>query len=136
MKFKSHLYYEDKDKVQETLKTLKVKPNSKISFFKNGQFQGVAFTDIYAGAYFPTISLYKNSTVSINFGSALKYPGILEKHNCRPVSYGLSLVLEDCTKIGFPLQMSERVEDLVSEQCLSDMLYFTENDGKLRLDNI
>ncbi|KAL5284524.1 ASH2L family protein [Megaselia abdita] len=113
VKFKSHLYYEDKDKVQETLKTLKVKEKSKISFFKNGQFQGVAFTDIYGGAYFPTISLYKNTTVSVNFGSALKYPGILEKHNCRP--------------------MSERVEDLVSEQCLSDMLYFTENDGKLNL---
>lgn len=32
--------------------------------------------------------------------------------------------------------MSERVEDIVSEQCLSDMLYFTDNDGKLRLDNL
>lgn len=85
VKFKSHLYYEDKDKVQETLKLLKVKQNSKISFFKNGQFQGVAFTDIYAGAYYPTISLYKNVTVSVNFGPSLKYPGTLENYNARPV---------------------------------------------------
>lgn len=32
--------------------------------------------------------------------------------------------------------MSDRVEDLISEQSLSDMLYYTENDGKLRLDNL
>lgn len=31
--------------------------------------------------------------------------------------------------------MCERVEELISEQCLSDILYLTENDGKLRLDN-
>lgn len=92
MKFKSHLYYEDKDKVQETLKALKVKENCKISFFKNGQYQGVAFSDIYNGAYFPTISVYKNATVSINFGPTLKYPEVMEKHNCRAVSiYFLSV---------------------------------------------
>lgn len=30
--------------------------------------------------------------------------------------------------------MHERVEDLITEQSLADMIYFTENDGKLRLD--
>lgn len=32
------------------------------------------------------------------------------------------------------LQMNERVEELICEQSFSDMMYFTENDGKLRLD--
>lgn len=32
------------------------------------------------------------------------------------------------------MQMSDRVEELISEQSLADMIYFTENDGKLRLD--
>lgn len=31
-------------------------------------------------------------------------------------------------------QMYERVEELICEQSLADMMYFTENDGKLRLD--
>lgn len=31
--------------------------------------------------------------------------------------------------------MHDRVEDLICEQSLADMMYFTENDGKLRLDN-
>lgn len=29
--------------------------------------------------------------------------------------------------------MNERVEELICEQSLADMVYFTENDGELRL---
>lgn len=47
---------------------------SKISFYKNGKCLGVAFEDIYQGSYFPTISLYKNCRVTVNFGPNFKYP--------------------------------------------------------------
>lgn len=114
VKFKSHLYYEDKDKVQETLKNLKPLPGSKITFFKNGESQGIAFTDIYAGAYFPTISIHKSATVSVNFGPNFKHPEVLTQFNTKG--------------------MNERVEELICEQAMADLLYFTENDGRLRLD--
>nr|CAD7400555.1 unnamed protein product [Timema poppensis] len=74
VKFKSHLYYEEKDNVAEALKNLNVLPGSKIIFFTNGQCHGAAFSDIYGGAYYPTLSLYKNATVSANFGPAFKFP--------------------------------------------------------------
>ncbi|XP_053946148.1 set1/Ash2 histone methyltransferase complex subunit ASH2 isoform X4 [Anastrepha ludens] len=115
VKFKSHLYYEDKDKVQETLKSLQVIPGSKIEFFKNGKSQGVAFTDIYGGSYYPTVSIHKSATVSVNFGPTFKHPEVLSEYKAKG--------------------MCERVEELISEQCLSDLLYLTENDGRLRLDN-
>lgn len=34
----------------------------------------------------------------------------------------------------FP-QMSEKAEEAIAEQTMADLLYLTENDGKLRLDN-
>lgn len=86
MKFKSHLYYEDKDKITEALKNLRIVPGSKIIFFKNGKPQGLAFTDIYGGAYYPAISIYKNATVSVNFGPSFKYPDIEERNRCKGVS--------------------------------------------------
>lgn len=88
VKFKSHLYYEDKDKISDTLKNLKVHNGSKIYFFKNGECQGVAFENIYSGAYYPSISVHKSATVSLNFGSdGFKYPEILKEYNCSPVSF-------------------------------------------------
>jgi len=47
VKFKSHLYFEEKDRLQECLKSLKTLPGSKITFFKNGESLGEAFSDIY-----------------------------------------------------------------------------------------
>lgn len=38
--------------------------------------------------------------------------------------------------ISFFLQMHERVENLICEQTLADMMYLTENGGMLRLDNL
>lgn len=52
---------------------------SKVSFYKNGRLVGVAFEDIYQGFYYPTISLYKGCTVTVNFGPDFKYPP--EKYN-------------------------------------------------------
>ena len=31
--------------------------------YKNGECQGIAFEDMYAGTYYPAISLYKAATV-------------------------------------------------------------------------
>lgn len=89
VKFKSHLYYEDKDRVSETLKSLTPVPGSKIIFFKNGESQGEAFVDVYHGAYYPAISVFKNATVSVNFGpsSTFKYPEIEQQYQCKAVSW-------------------------------------------------
>ncbi|XP_035795563.1 set1/Ash2 histone methyltransferase complex subunit ASH2-like isoform X1 [Anopheles albimanus] len=114
VKFKSHLYYEEKDRVNETLKSLKVQPGSRIHFFKNGVCQGEAFVDLYKGAYYPTVSLHKNATVSVNFGPNFKHPEVLKEYSAQG--------------------MHERVEEMICEQTMADMMYFTENDGKLRLD--
>ncbi len=52
--------------------------------------------------------------------------------NCLGVELNSVSILNRKNKI---LQMHDRVEDLICEQSLADMMYFTENDGKLRLDN-
>ncbi|XP_026321754.1 set1/Ash2 histone methyltransferase complex subunit ASH2 isoform X2 [Hyposmocoma kahamanoa] len=114
VKFKSHLYYEDKDNIQESLNNLKPLPGSKIYFFKNGECQGVAFEDIYQGSYYPSVSLHKNVTVSVNFGPNFKFPPS-NKYSYR--------------------SMSEKAEEAIGEQTMADLLYLTENEGKLRLDN-
>eukprot|EP00743_Colponemidia_sp_Colp-15_P007791 GILK01008435.1.p1 GENE.GILK01008435.1~~GILK01008435.1.p1 ORF type:complete len:400 (-),score=66.58 GILK01008435.1:49-1173(-) len=56
-----------------------------IHFFKNGVDQGVAFTDVYEGLYFPAASLYMRATVTFNFGPVFKYPPDSSFH-CRPMS--------------------------------------------------
>uniref|UniRef100_A0A1A9WC28 HAUS augmin-like complex subunit 6 N-terminal domain-containing protein n=1 Tax=Glossina brevipalpis TaxID=37001 RepID=A0A1A9WC28_9MUSC len=99
----------------ETSDNLSVLRGSKIEFFKNGQSQGVAFTDIYAGSYYPSISIHRNATVSINFGPNFKNLNVLANYRAKG--------------------MFERVEELISEQVFSDLLYLTENEGRLRLDN-
>lgn len=85
MKFKSHLYYEEKDHVQERLKRLAPLRGSKIINFKNGECQGVTYEDIYQGSYYPTLSLHRNVTVSVNFGPNFKHPPPAA-YDWRPVS--------------------------------------------------
>ncbi|GCB79778.1 hypothetical protein scyTo_0017008, partial [Scyliorhinus torazame] len=74
IKFKSYLYFEEKDFVDKAEKNLKPATGSKMIFYKNGDSEGTAYEDVYAGVYHPAISLYKNCTVSINFGPNFKYP--------------------------------------------------------------
>lgn len=52
---------------------------------------GTAFENINGGAYYPAISIYKNATVSVNFGPIFKYPDVEEDFECKAVS-----VLEYC----------------------------------------
>ncbi|XP_077248826.1 protein TRAUCO-like [Tasmannia lanceolata] len=56
----------------------KVVPGSEISFFKNGICQGVAFTDLYGGRYYPAASMYTlpnqpNCVVKFNFGPDFEF---------------------------------------------------------------
>uniref|UniRef100_A0A672NW35 Set1/Ash2 histone methyltransferase complex subunit ASH2-like n=1 Tax=Sinocyclocheilus grahami TaxID=75366 RepID=A0A672NW35_SINGR len=74
IKFKSYLYFEEKDYVDKAEKSLKPTSSSQIIFFKNGVNQGVAYEDLFEGMYFPAISLYKSCTVSVNFGPHFRYP--------------------------------------------------------------
>jgi len=101
IKFKNHLYYEDKEMVEKAEKNLKTLNGSQIEFFKNGKSQGVAFENIFKGSYYPAISLYKNSAVALNFGPDFQYPP--ETVNYRP--------------------MSDRVLELEIEQSLADLIY-------------
>ncbi|CAG7836975.1 unnamed protein product [Allacma fusca] len=114
VRFKSHLYYEDKDdKSQEADVTLR--PESKIICFKNGKYQGVAYENIFEGVYYPAVSLYKGCTVNVNFGPDFwTEPG----------------------QVDFPHRgMFERAEQAIVEQTTSDLHFLTENHGKLRLEN-
>ncbi|KAK1800837.1 hypothetical protein P4O66_006033 [Electrophorus voltai] len=74
IKFKSYLYFEEKDYVDKAEKSLKTVGESRMIFYKNGVNKGVAFENLFEGMYFPAISLYKSCTVSVNFGPHFKYP--------------------------------------------------------------
>uniref|UniRef100_A0A5S6QE86 B30.2/SPRY domain-containing protein n=1 Tax=Trichuris muris TaxID=70415 RepID=A0A5S6QE86_TRIMR len=105
IKFKSCCYFEEKDEPARVQKSQKPLKGSKIIFYINGVSQGVAFSDIYDARYFPAISLYKNMSVTVNFGPTFVYP-----------------------PKGIPFYpMCNRVEATNIEQCLSDILYFVCN---------
>ncbi|XP_066495438.1 set1/Ash2 histone methyltransferase complex subunit ASH2 isoform X1 [Tiliqua scincoides] len=110
IKFKSYLYFEEKDFVDKAEKSLKQAAGSQIIFYKNGTSQGVAYKDIFEGVYFPAVSLYKGCTVSINFGPYFKYPP-------RDISYR---------------PISDMGWVAVVEHTLADVLYHveTEVDGR------
>ncbi|OWF50318.1 set1/Ash2 histone methyltransferase complex subunit ASH2-like isoform X1 [Mizuhopecten yessoensis] len=110
VKFKSHLYYEEKDYVTETEKNLKPIRGSQMIMYKNGVSQGIAFEDVYEGWYYPCISLYKNTKVTVNFGPDFKY-----------APQGLK---------GFR-PMSDAASQTMIEYALADILYHVENEGKL-----
>jgi len=113
IKFKSHLYYEEKDEQQEKLKALKPLVGSKISYFLNGKSLGVAFTDIYMGEYHPSAGLYKQVHAKFNFGPRFK-----------------------CPPVGAPKfqPMCDRARELEVEQTMADMRFFTEKEG-LKIEN-
>ncbi|TMS32930.1 hypothetical protein L596_000721 [Steinernema carpocapsae] len=70
---KSHMFYEQKDDLASSLKKLKTARGSKIEFFLNGKSCGVAYTNIYAGQYYPAVSIYQESQITCNFGPRMKY---------------------------------------------------------------
>ncbi|KTF94437.1 hypothetical protein cypCar_00042007 [Cyprinus carpio] len=110
IKFKSYLYFEEKDYVDKAEKSLKPTSPSRMIFFKNGVNQGVAYEDLFEGMYYPAISLYKSCTVSVNFGPHFKYPP-------KDIKYQ---------------PMSDMGWGAVNEHTLADLLYHveTEVDGR------
>ncbi|EEC19738.1 trithorax protein ash2, putative [Ixodes scapularis] len=112
VKFKSYLYYEEKDEVQQAIKTLRPLPGSRIAFYKNGECVGTAWQDVNEGTYYPAVSLYKNCTVRFNFGPDFK-------HMPRDVP---------C------LGINEIVNRTIIQQTVSDLLYLVENERQLKLD--
>ena len=96
VKFKNHLYYEEKDNFKEAESKLTSLKGSKIAFFKNGKCHGVAYKEIYEGVYYPAVSIYKNATVTMNFGPNFKYPIGDELFKARPV-----IILVDYLIINF-----------------------------------
>ncbi|RWS12432.1 set1/Ash2 histone methyltransferase complex subunit ASH2-like protein [Dinothrombium tinctorium] len=112
IKFKNYLYFEEKDDVQKAIKQLQELEGSSMVFYKNGKNIGVAFENLISGVYYPAVSFYKSVTVTFNFGPNFKYPP------------------QDALFRG----VYELAEDAAVRQTLSDLVYFTENEGKLRLD--
>lgn len=70
------MYYEEQsqDSSRDALKSLKPLVGSKIIYYKNGKCLNESAVDLYEGKYFPTVSIYKNCTLSLNFGPDFKYP--------------------------------------------------------------
>lgn len=91
------------------LSSMKTLHGSKISYYKNGKLVGVAFEDISAGWYYPSISLYKSCTVTTNFGPEFKYPP--EKFN------------EDNKNHLFYRPAQDMAEISIIDNLLSDLLY-------------
>lgn len=110
VKFKNHLYYEEKDHLAEAERNLKTSPGSKISFYLNGKCQGVAYEDIFEGTYYPAVSLYKNAKVTVNFGPTFKSPPD-NLQDFQPMSNAATLSMVENT--------------------LSDILFHIVNEGKL-----
>ncbi|CAG0917751.1 unnamed protein product [Notodromas monacha] len=113
VRFKNHLYFEEKDDLKAITNNLTPLKGSKISFFKNGVSQRVAFDNIFEGLYIPAISLYKSASVTVNFGPNFKHP---PEADFKP--------------------LSARAEEAVTEHTMADLLFLTENHGKLSLDMV
>ncbi len=103
-------FFYKKDAFKEAESKLKPLKGSKIAFFKNGKCHGVAFSDIYAGTYYPAVSLYKSASATVNFGPSFKYP---------------------ISEPGFgPYKpVSDLAEERFIEQTLSDLVYHVCHEG-------
>ena len=110
VKFKSHLYYEEKDMVSETEKALKPSRGSKMIMYRNGRNQGVAFENIYEGTYFPAVSIYKNATVTTNFGPRFRHQP-RDQEDWRP--------------------FCQATDEAFVEHAVGDLLFHIDNEGKL-----
>ncbi|CAD5214371.1 unnamed protein product [Bursaphelenchus xylophilus] len=98
IKFKNHFVFQEHDDPQVASLKLTELPGSKIEFFLNGRSKGIAFTDIYEGAYYPAVSMFHDATVRVNFGPKFRYP---MPKNTRP--------------------MAQRPDEMAIEQCLVDL---------------
>lgn len=116
IKFKSFHYFEEKDEVQKTIKELIPLQGSKIVFYKNGKKLGTAFENIYNGVYYPAAGLYKNISITFNFGPDFE---------CAPTD----------SEYGSRFRgMNEAIFENQIEQTVADLLYLVENESQLTLE--
>ncbi|CAB1318779.1 unnamed protein product [Coregonus sp. 'balchen'] len=74
IKFKSYLYFEEKDYVDKAEKSLKTVTPSRMLFYKNGVNLGLAYENLFEGLYFPAISLYRGCTMSdMGWGAVIEH---------------------------------------------------------------
>lgn len=97
-------------------KELKPLAGSKIVFYKNGNKIGTAFEDIYNGVYYPAAGLYKNISITFNFGPNFAHPPTDSEYGSRYRG------------------MHEAVFESQIEQSLADMLFLVENESQLTLE--
>lgn len=124
VKFKSYFYFEQKDEVQKVAQSLRPLLGSCMICYKNGREVGTLFRDVNAGTYYPAASLYKNTTVTFNFGPHFKFPpNLLSPSNACPLvpPYKSVQVLADESSV---------------LQSLADVLYFTEKSDSLKVADL
>ncbi|ULU07593.1 hypothetical protein L5515_015076 [Caenorhabditis briggsae] len=102
--FKSNIFLEIHEDAATITKDLQEVSGSYIEFFHNGKSCGKAYENIYRGNYFPSVSIFKNATITLNLGPKYKHlpPGASSIHL--------------------------RAQEIQCEQALSDMLYLVSND--------
>lgn len=65
---------------------------AQIRFFKNGVDQGVAFTNLMRGRYYPAVSLYMGANITCNFGPDFQYQPDLANFNQLPPPLPISIL--------------------------------------------
>ena len=124
VKFKSYFYFEQKDEVQKVSKSLRPLLGSRLVCYRNGEETGTMFIDVNAGIYYPAASLYKNATVTFNFGPNFRYP----PNNTKPTASSALIT------------SFKAVQELADEssilQTVSDILYFTEKSDSLKVTDL
>lgn len=124
VKFKSYFYFEQKDEAQKVSKSLRPLRGSRMVCYKNGEEVGTMFSDVNAGIYYPAASLYKNITLTFNFGPKFKHD---------PHSFAASISAPFITSCK-PIQ--HLADELSVLQSMSDILYFTEKSDSLKVADL
>lgn len=57
---------------------------SSISFYRNGEFQGVAFRNLPVEFWYPAVSLYMDAAVEVNFGPNFDHVRIAHTRDGHP----------------------------------------------------
>ncbi|CAA19468.1 B30.2/SPRY domain-containing protein [Caenorhabditis elegans] len=105
--FKANYFFEVQEESADIAKTLVEMPGSYIEFFHNGKSCGKAYENIYAGAYYPSISIFKSATATMNLGPKFR--------NLPRGATGIHA----------------RADEQQHEQTLSDMLYLVSKEVNL-----
>lgn len=86
----------------------------------NGRSKGIAFSDLYEGAYFPAVSMFHDASVRCNFGPNFKYavPRNAKPMSARPDELAVEQALVDIcdtVKIQLDEEQNRQVPALANE---------------------